>query len=193
MDRPKGDLDAALAAIDAANGEDPSGLAYDHAMAVADWVERLRPDASDALRLAARAQHIRRWQVPRQTYPRNRPGYLSWRADLQRFHADQAGAILEACGFEETFIHRVQSMMRKQELEHDAETRTLEDALCLAFMERQLAGFSTQHSEAKMQRILRKTWAKMSPAGRQAALALSLPEDVRALVERSLEDVGAQR
>lgn len=185
-DDTPGNLQAALDRIDACNREDPDGLAYDHAMAVSDWVSRLRPDASPALRVAARAQHIRRWQVPRDSYSRNRPGYLRWRSDLQAFHADQAAAVLVDCGFENHFVQRVRSLVQKEGLEGDAETRTLEDALCLAFMERQLAEFSTRHPEAKMQRILRKTWHKMSPAGRQAALRLDLPDPVRALLQRSL-------
>jgi hypothetical protein len=182
----RSDSVAALDRIDACHREDPDGQALDHAEAVCAWVLRLRPDASLALRIAARAQHIRRWQVPRDTFPRNRDGYLRWRAELQAFHADQAESIVAACGFEQVFIDRVGSLMRKEGLDQDPETRTLEDALCLVFMERQLAAFSTRHAEAKVQRILRKTWNKMSPAGQQAALKLRLPDDVRALIGRSV-------
>lgn len=182
-----GDLDAALARIDDCHREDPAGAALGHARTVSDWVERLRPQASAGLRVAARAQHIRRWHVPRGSYPRNRPGYLRWRADLQTFHADQTEAILRACGFDGPFIERVRSLMHKQGLDHDPETQALEDALCLTFMERQLEAFSREQPEAKLQRILRRTWDKMSPAGQQAALSLRLPDEVRALLARSVQ------
>lgn len=181
-----GDLEAALRRIDAGHREDPRGLAYAHSQAVCAWVDRLQPGASAALRVAARAQHLRRWQIPRDSYPPGRTGYLRWREDLQGFHARQADAILADCGCPARFIDRVCSIIRKTDPD-DPETRTLEDALCLAFLERQLAAFSTRHPEPKLARILRRTWAKMSPAGRDAALGLALPENLRALLQRSLD------
>lgn len=181
-----GDLDLAMQRIDSRHREDPKELALDHAMTVYRWVMALRPQASDALRVAARAQHIRRWQVPRDSYPRDRAGYLRWRSDLLRFHAAETAGILEDCGFGVEFVERVAILLRKEKLAEDAETRTLEDALCLAFMERQLADFAARQPEAKLRRILRKTWAKMSPDGRAAALRLPLPEPIGELLSRSV-------
>jgi hypothetical protein len=176
--------------IDQYNRQDPKGWEHEHSLAVLDWVTALRPTASEALRLAARAQHIGRWRIPRDNYPRNRPGYLRWRKDLQGFHADEAADLLAGCGYPQTFIDRVRSIMLKQHRADDPETQTLEDALCLVFIERQLAGFQQQHDDAKLQRIIRRTWAKMSPAGREAALGLPVPESVRGLLERSLAANG---
>lgn len=172
--------------LDARHREDPDGEEFGHARAVTRWIEWLRPDPSPALALAARAQHLGRWRIPRDSYPANRPGYLRWRADLQVYHADQTAEILRDCGYGETFIARVGALMRKQGLADDPETQALEDGLCLAFMERQLAGFSTRHAEPKIQRILKRTWQKMSPAGREAALSLDLPGPVRSLLMRSI-------
>ena len=177
---------AAARRLEARHREAPDDEELGYARAVTRWVERLRPDPSPALALAARAQHLGRWRVPRDTYPANRPGYLRWRADLQVFHADQTADILRDCGFEDAFVERVGALMRKEGLGDDPETQALEDALCLAFMERQLAAFSTRHAEPKMQRILEKTWQKMSPAARELALTLELPERVRSLVMRSV-------
>lgn len=177
----------AAARIDDYNRRDPSEREYPHSLAVVDWITTLRPDASEALRLAGRAQHIGRWRIPRDTYPRNRPGYLRWRRDLQAFHADEAAAILAECGYPQAFIDRVRAIIRKQDL-NDPETRTVEDALCLVFIERQLAAFSRAHDDVKLSRIIRRTWAKMSPAGRDAALALPVTDEVRGLLERSLAD-----
>jgi hypothetical protein len=172
--------------IDGYNREDPNGREHEHSLAVVGWITTLRPQASEALRLAGRAQHIGRWRIPRDRYPRNRPGYLRWRQDLQVFHADETADLLAGCGYQQPFIDRVRSIMLKQDLQSDAETQTLEDALCLVFVERQLADFQQQHDDRKLQRIIRRTWAKMSPAGREAALRLPVPAPVRQLLERSL-------
>src|SRR5262249_40521038 len=76
-------VQAAWAAIDAANGEDPTIVSVRgrtgpkeilHAELVTEWVTRLDPDAPDALLLAARGHHLRRWTVPRATYPSGRAG-----------------------------------------------------------------------------------------------------------------------
>lgn len=183
-----GNLEEAVRRIDAYNRQDPAGQEPDNARAVLTWVTTLRPDASEALKLAARAQHMGRWRIPRDSYPRDRAGYLRWRKDLQRFHADETATILEACGYDPVFIDRVRSIMQKQRLKQDEETQALEDALCLVFIERQLAGFARQHDEAKLVEIIRKTWRKMSPAGREAAATLSLSDSVQDLLARSLSE-----
>ncbi len=176
----------AARAFEAIHDRDPAGSALPHARAVAAWVERLAPQASEPLRLAARAQHLARWEVPRSTYPDGRDGYLRWRRDLAERHADQAGAVLRECGYDRDIVARVGAIMRKRARLRDPEVQTLEDALCLAFIERQLDDFRHKHDAAKLEGILQKTWVKMSPQGQAAALALELPAPVRELIERSL-------
>jgi len=178
---------AAARRLDARHLEAPTSEELEHARAVTRWVGHLQPDTSPALALAARAQHIGRWRVPRDSYPANRAGYLRWRADLQAYHAEQTADILRDCGFEDAFAARVSSLMRKEGLGEDPEAQALEDALCLAFIERQLVDFSTRHAEPKLRRILGKTWRKMSPAAREIAMALDLPPAVRALVTSSVD------
>jgi len=196
----------ALAAIDAANAQDPNpdpipdapggagvpaGLAYGRRMTA--WVERLKPDASQALRLAARAQHIRRWEIPRADYPEGRDGYLRWRTRLKRHHAKIAAAILQDAGYDAATIERVQALLRKRGVKTDPETQTLEDAACLVFLETGLAEFARSHDPQKVVGILRKTWGKMSDAGRSAALELDLPDEARALVAEALgEEKGSE-
>lgn len=182
----EGDFERAAAAFAAYHERDPAGREASHSRAVVAWVERLQPDSSAALGLAARAQHMGRWEIPRDRYPRDRSGYLQWRRDLAEHHADKAGILLADCGYRQVTIDRVRSIMRKRRLATDPEAQTLEDALCLAFIERQLDDFRQRHDEAKLQGILRKTWAKMSPAGHAAALSLDLPQAVSDLLTRSL-------
>ena len=114
----------------------PRELLY--AQRLTGWVLRLCPDASEELRLAARCQHICRWEIPRNSYPMTRAGYLKWRADLKKFHAQKAGEILREAGYDETAIRRVQELNLKKNFPDDPETRVLEDALCLVFLQFQL-------------------------------------------------------
>jgi hypothetical protein len=149
-------------------------------------VLRLCPDASEALRLAARCQHLCRWQIPRSDYPMTRAGYLQWREALKKFHAQKAGEILREVGYDEAMIRRVQALNLKKGLPHDPETRVLEDALCLVFLEHQLADLAARTPEDKVINALRKSWEKMSPAGRAEALRLPLGPREKALLQRAL-------
>lgn len=195
MPKPSERLARALAAIDAANGADPTQETQDGAARPAaliysermsEWLERIEPDASEVLRIAARAQHIERWTVPRASYPMDREGYLRWRTELGKYHAQRAGEIMRAAGYDESEASRVGQLIRKQRLKRDPEAQTLEDVICLVFLENYFADFATKHDDAKIIDILRKTWAKMSPRGHAAALELPMPERARALVERAL-------
>jgi hypothetical protein len=201
---PAGDdgrFGAAIAAIDAVNAEDPSrepvhgaasgetvpsALLYGQRMS--GWLLRLAPDAPEALRLAARAQHIARWKIPRSDYPTGRDGYLAWRTKLARFHAETAGRILAEAGYGPEMIARVGELLRKRGLKRDPDVQTLEDAACLVFLETQFAAFAAKHPDDKIIDILRKTAVKMSARGlREAArLAERLPEGPRALVAQAL-------
>ena len=186
---------AAIAQIDAANSADPNHEAYQgreepkelvYSRRMSDWLARLVPDASEELRLAARGQHICRWSIPRSSYSMDRAGYLRWRNECKRMHAEKLGQILRTVGYGEPTITRVQSLVRKEHLKTDPETQLLEDVVGLVFLENYFADFSRQHNEAKLIDIVRKTWKKMSPRGHEAALKLPLSPDCRALVEKAL-------
>ncbi len=189
-------LQDAIARIDAANAEDPNREFVDgaarpkevvYAERMTGWLEKLAPEASEALRIAARAQHIERWTMPRAEFPDGREGYLRWRTTLAKFHAERTAGIIAEAGYEADVIDRVKGLLRKHRLKTDPEVQTLEDVACLVFLESYFADFSKRHDEAKVIGILRKTWAKMSPKGHAAALALDMPDDARALVEKALD------
>jgi len=186
---------AAIAQIDAANAADPNREAYEgrdapkellYSRRMSDWLIRMAPEASEALRIAAHGQHICRWTIPRSSYPMDRTGYLRWRNDCKRMHAEKLGEILHKAGYDQPTIERVQSLVRKEQLKADPETQLLEDVVCLVFLENYFADFSRQHNEAKLIDIVRKTWKKMSPRGHKAALELPLSPDCRAIVETAL-------
>ena len=187
-----GSFERAIAAIDALNAQDPRpygpGRTFESAYSerMTSWLNRFEPGASEALRLAARAQHITRWRIPRGDYPMDRAGYKRWRTDLAAMHAQTAGEVLRDCGYNEETVERVESLLKKKNLKTDPECQTLEDVICLVFLETYLADFAAQHDEAKLIRILQRTWVKMSDRGHQAALALPLPPDLSKLIKKAL-------
>jgi hypothetical protein len=164
----------AVAAIDAANGHDPNRILVRgqmrpkelaHAELVTEWVGRLRPEPSEALLLAARAHHLRRWTSLRASYPEGRAGYLRWRRDLSHRQAADVGELLDQAGYDELTIERVQAIMRKRDLSSDPDVQALEDAMCLVFLETQCDDLASRLDRPHMVEILRKSMGKMSPDG----------------------------
>lgn len=167
------------------NGEERPFALY-HAQRRTYWLAQLvGAEASDALKIAVRAQHIRRWQIPRNTYPMDRVGYLKWRTDLKKFHAEETAVIMQEMGYEEEIIGRVKELISKKRLKQDPEVQTLEDALCLVFLETQFSEFAQKEAD-KIISIVQKTWKKMSAKGHQLALQLPLTATDLAIVEEAL-------
>ncbi|KAF2787219.1 hypothetical protein K505DRAFT_317067 [Melanomma pulvis-pyrius CBS 109.77] len=191
--------ETALAAIDAAHSEDPTTtlvpdnptpIPYEllYAQKSTSYLTLLRPNASEALRLAVRAQHFRRWEVPRSSYPMTRIGYHGWRTFLKKRQAELAAAICSTAGLPAETVERVAKLIRKEGLaQGDEETQALEDVACLVFLDDQLEGFEEGlKDDEKVVAILRKSWAKMSPRGHEVALGLKMGDRQRALVEKAL-------
>ncbi len=188
-------LQTAFVAIDAANSADPNmekaegadqpkELLYGQRMSAC--LDQLAPDAPETVRLAVRAQHIERWKMPRGDYPEGKKGYHRWRTDLGRYHAERTAEIMAAAGYGEDEIARVKDILQKKKLRSDPDVQLMEDVICLVFLEYYFEDFAAKHPEEKIIDILRKTWAKMSPRGHEAALALDLPTASRKLVEKAL-------
>jgi hypothetical protein len=187
-----GRLDDAFAAIDAANAGDPHGKEQGHAELAVQWVERLRPSpVPEALLVAARGHHVRRWEIPRSSYPEGRAGYLRWKRDLQAHHASVLEPLLAQVGYRPDEVARVQDIVRKRGLagppaDRDLDVQTLEDALCLVFLQTQFADITSRLDDDKMVDILRKTLGKMSDGGKQAALGIEFGPKEQALLGRAL-------
>ena len=184
-----------IARIDALNGEDPQqdvadGSSYPrellYAKRLTAWVLRLVPDASEALQIAARAQHVQRWTIPRERYPKTRQGYLRWREMLKTFHIETTARAMREAGYDEEMIGQVGRLMSKRRLTDDPQTQALEDALCLLFLETQFADLRRKTAAETMAGVVRKTWGKMSPQGRAEVLKLPLSEDDRKFLEAAL-------
>ena len=182
-------LQAAKARLDAANAADPNGRELEYASQLSAWVQRLSPAPAETLQLAARAQHLRRWMIPRESYPADRVGYLKWRADLKLFHAQQAAEILTAVGYDAALVAQVQDLICKRNFPHDPASRILEDALCLVFLETQFPATTAKTGADKMVKILQKTWKKMTPQAQALAHTLPLSAESRALIQRALQPI----
>lgn len=192
----------ALDAIDAANAADPQRIEHAgrswpkellHARLATQWVERLVARPGAALRLAARAHHLERWRWPRADFPQGPAGYHRWRRALQERHAERTAELMRASGCDEALVARVGELICKRGLGSDPEVQALEDALCLVFVETQLADFARQHDEEKLLDILVKSLRKMSAAGRAAVGTLDLSLAARDLLARSVERLNALR
>jgi hypothetical protein len=193
---------AAIAAFDRANMEDPNkemadGKEYQkellYAQRMSEMLERYAPEASEAVKLAVRAQHIQRWKTPRSNYPMDKQGYLQWRTGLYKFHADTAGGIMRQAGYDDEMIARVKKIVGKKGLKVNPETQLMEDVVDLVFIEHYLAAFVAQHpeyDEAKWIQIIRRTWQKMSSRAHEFALSgkIRLPQELVPLILKAVRE-----
>ncbi|MFI8378282.1 DUF4202 domain-containing protein [Leeuwenhoekiella sp. NPDC079379] len=188
-------MDKVIAAIDALNSEDPNFKTIEgkqfpkellYSQRMTRQLEHFENEASQELKIAARAQHICRWKSPREDYPMNRVGYLNWREDLKKMHAALTGEILKEFHYTQTFIDRVQFLIKKKLIKKDKESQTLEDVICLVFLEFYFEDFAAKHEEEKVIDVVQKTWAKMSHKGHDTALTLPLSDTSLELINKAL-------
>jgi hypothetical protein len=185
----------AIRQFDALNAQDPSGEFLNgttrprellYAERLSDWVMKLAPEASEVLRLASRCQHLCRWMIPRSNYEMDRAGYHQWRNELKRFHAAKSAEVLRKTGYNEDIMSRVAALNLKKNFPTDPESRVLEDALCLVFLQFQLPDLASKTEDEKVINALQKSWKKMTPLAREHALKLDHAPGVRVLINRAL-------
>ena len=192
---------AAIAAFDQANREDPNQEAHQgqavpkellYSQRMGEMQERYAPDASEAVKLAVRAQHIQRWKIARSEFPMDRQGYLQWRTRLYKFHAQTAGDLMREAGYDEEMIERVMTIVSKKGLKVNPETQLMEDVGDLVFLEHYMNDFAAKHpeySEEKWIQIINKTWQKMSPRAHEFALSgkVKLPDALVPLILKAVQ------
>lgn len=187
--------DKAIFLIDEANKQDPNNETVDGVVYPKEYIYGVRmseclslfmPNAVESLKLAVRCQHICRWEIPRKEYPMDRTGYLKWRNELKKLHAEKAGEILSSVGYEEELIEEVKFMLLKKQLKKNELTQALEDVICLVFLEFYFDAFIVKHSEEKMIAIVQKTWGKMSEAGHESALKIQFSDLALKMVQKAL-------
>jgi len=189
-------FDQAIASFDVLNKQDPSmedsgGKTYAkeflYSERMSAMLRRYAPDASEALQLAARCQHIQRWKIARASYPMTKAGYYQWRTELKSFHADIARQVLVDAGYDQATVERVCALVRKAISPEDAEAQTLEDVVVLVFLESYLEQFVASHADydaEKFADILNKTLRKTSPKARSAAQTMiALPAGLEPMVK----------
>ena len=188
-------FEIAIALIDKKNSEDtntyqsnglefPKELLYSQRMS--QKLLQFKPNASRALQIAARAQHICRWKIARNEYPMDRVGYLKWRETLKKMHAEITADILKEVGYEDEFIERVSFLINKKLIKKNEESQTIEDVICLVFLDYYFEEFAAKHEDEKVIDILQKTWVKMSEDGQAEALKLKFSDKTLALIKQSI-------
>jgi hypothetical protein len=192
---------SAIAAFDKANGEDPNKETFEgteypkellYSQRMADMQERYVPEASEAVKLAVRAQHIQRWKIPRKDFLMDREGYLQWRVKLYKFHAQTAARLMQEAGYEDEMVERVMAIVSKKGLKVNPETQLMEDVADLVFIEHYMMDFATKHpeyEEAKWIQIIKKTWQKMSPRAHEFVMngGIRLPDALVPLIMKAVQ------
>jgi hypothetical protein len=185
----------ALIAIDNAHSEDPNKIEVDgervpyelhYAQKMTHYLSLRSPEASESLKLAIRSQHFRRWEVPRDSYPKTKAGYFGWRTFLKKRQAELASQICLESGYRQEDADCIAAMVRKEDLKSNEETQVLEDVACLVFLDDQFEEFGKNYDEDKIITILRKTWVKMTEKGHELAYKSPMTERSQGLIQKAL-------
>lgn len=196
MNSPAERIQQVLRDIDELNETDPRQIEVEgenrsyelvYGLRMTEMLRLFSPKASEHLQIAARGQHIGRWHIPRDSFPMDRPGYLKWRSKLKIYHADTLAEIMRKRSYAEADIDLVRNIVIKKGLKSDADMATLEDVVCLVFLQYYLEDFAAQHDEAKVVDILQKTWGKMTERCHEWALSMKLSPVVADLVKKAIE------
>lgn len=188
-------FEATIKAIDQANSEDPhvvlvgekeisKELLYSQRMT--ETLFQYDGEPQEALQLAARGQHIRRWTIPRDEYPMDRKGYLQWRTKLKLMHAGLMEEIMATNGYDTEIIKQVKLLINKNKLKTDLASQQLEDVVCLVFLKHYFTDFLQKHDDDKVISILQKTWQKMTEKGRNQALQIAFDGKAAELITSAL-------
>lgn len=184
-----------IGAIDEINQQDPNTVnfqqktyakEYLYSLRMSDVLQTYWPDANEYLQIAVRAQHLKRWHIPRADYPEGRQGYLLWRKELGCYHAQLAAQIMLDKGYSEHEAELTANIIKKDKLKRNQDAQTLEDVACLVFLLHYFDPFVAKHDETKVINILQKTWKKMSERGHEIAQTLSLPAHLAYLIKKAL-------
>ncbi|WP_223548544.1 DUF4202 domain-containing protein [Aestuariivivens sp. NBU2969] len=188
-------FESAMALIDKKNAEDINtyeifGMSYPKELLYSQRMTRkllqFETNASKALQIAARAQHICRWKIPRGDYPMDRTGYLKWRETLKKMHAELTSNILKQVGYDKQYVDRISQLITKKLIKKNEESQTLEDTVCLVFLDYYFEEFAAKHDDNKVIDILQKTWRKMSKKGQDAALQLNFSDKSLILIKKAI-------
>jgi hypothetical protein len=195
-------FEKAITTFDAYNLNDPHQEEYEGKLVSKEMVYAQRmssrlsdfyPSAPEYLKLAAHCQHIGRWEIPRESYPMDKKGYLQGRNVLKTHHAKLAEQILISCRYDQGTIDKVKFLLLKKELTTNPDTKILEDVICLVFIEHYLEEFAEKHEPKKVIDILGKTLKKMSPRAIEEAGKIPVSEKIKILIQQALQARSAAK
>tara|TARA_B100000401_G_scaffold427356_1_gene358858 strand:+ start:1548 stop:2099 length:552 start_codon:yes stop_codon:yes gene_type:complete len=181
-------INTAIQSIDKVLKEDPKGEALIYSQQCFEWLKKLKPNYTEAQEIAARCQHFRRWDIPREDFPMDKKGYYQWRIKLYTYQAEKAADILLNVGYSKELIDEVKSMISKKDLRKSENSQLIEDVACLVFLEHYIEDFasSKDYTEEKWIKIIQKTWGKMSDKAHKFALEINYPSPILALIQKAL-------
>jgi len=188
-------LETAYTAFDTYNSFDPNieeseDVFYPkevlYAIRMTEKLKEYAPDSDEYIQLTVRCQHIGRWEIPRNSYPMNRKGYLQWRNTLALHHAKIAEKILTECGYTDDTIEKVKFLLQKKQLRQNSDTQLLEDIVCLVFIQYYLEPFAAMHADEKVIDILRKTLKKISAHAIEEAVKIPVSDKVKILIQKAV-------
>ena len=179
-------LQQIIIAIDSYNQQDPKQEALLYGQQMSLTQHKLYPKASIELQIAARGQHVGRWEIARNTYPTGKVGYHTWRKALYKHHATILANILLANQADDDSIQVVQQIVQKKDIKTNTQSQQLEDIACYVFLAHYYTDFITPHDDDKVIGILRKTWRKMSVYAQQKALKIPINGRAETLLKKAL-------
>ena len=188
-------LSSVFKAIDDINLQDPNFTLVDGKQVAKEWIYGIRmtecinthwPDANEYVQIAVRAQHIKRWHLKRVEFDAGRTGYLKWRKELGKFHAELTASLMNDNGYSQEECDNTAAIIRKERIKANADSQMLEDVACLVFLQYYFEEFAEKYTDEKIIDIVQKTWKKMSEQWHSIALSLTFPDNLAKLVQRAL-------
>ena len=189
---------AVIGDIDAANADDPrtitvEGMARPYEVVYAERMsqrlEAMYPEASELLRIAARGQHVRRFDIPRSRFPEGRDGYNEWRRTCREHHAKLLHDIMSRHGYDSRDIEHVAKLVKKEQLKKDKESQALENVVDVVFLAHYFDEFYGKYShydDAKIIDISARPCARCHPSATSRSRS-RFPERTRKLVLAAVE------
>ena len=142
-------------------------------------LEKVAPDASFELKLAAKCQHMSRWSIPRATFSMDKKGYYQWRAAIMEHQLNVSSSVLKQAEINEPSIEIIVDALKNKADKSNINASIIEDTACLTFIKWYLVPFAGQFDPEKAKIILQKTAGKMSERGLGLIPEMELSDDVQ--------------
>ena len=141
-------------------------------------LQKVQPNASLELQMAAQCQRISRWSIPRTTFSMDKKGYYQWRAAIMEHQLSVTSSVLKQAEINQQSIEIVVDTLKNKADKTNINASIIEDTACLTFIKWYLVPFAGQFDPEKAKVILQKTANKMSERGLKLIPELQLSVEV---------------